>query len=246
MNNLPRQTLRRIIEKYGREICGDGRRCESLLNDLCGSYRREINVLVNAIEERVPLDLLAAGSSMPLEALLKRLKKRLEEHTAMTAEAASWAVDSWALALNITTDAEIEALEKRAKQSTPISNVSDIRRKDSVSKDEAPISNQQKTAQTPVSVPQPKVNPPVLKHPAKTPLPPVFSPKANAPAIQTQTVNASVVPKRRFGFSCGCLAAIILVIISSIVLFFGVPYAIEVMREPQRQNNSEPPRFPVR
>jgi len=30
------------------------------------------------------------------------------------------------------------------------------------------------------------------------------------------------------------------------VLFFGVPYAIETMRETQRERNTEPPRFPVR
>ncbi len=65
MNNLPRQMLRQILAKYGKEICSDARRCQGLLNDLCGSHRREVNVLVNAIEERVPLDLLAGASSMP-------------------------------------------------------------------------------------------------------------------------------------------------------------------------------------
>jgi hypothetical protein len=39
---------------------------------------------------------------------------------------------------------------------------------------------------------------------------------------------------------------VILLAIASVVLFFGVPYAIEVMREPQRERNAEPPRFPVR
>lgn len=118
MNELSRQKLRQIIAKYGKEICSDARRCESLLNDLCGSFRREINVLVNAVDERIPLDLLAARGSMPLEILLKRLKKRLEENTAMTSEAAGWAVDSWALAMNLATDAQIEALEKRERPAT--------------------------------------------------------------------------------------------------------------------------------
>lgn len=68
--------LRQILVKYGKEICSDVRRCQGLLNDLCGSYRREINVLVNAIEERIPLDLLAAANSMPPELLLTRLEKQ--------------------------------------------------------------------------------------------------------------------------------------------------------------------------
>ena len=112
MNNLPRQTLRRILAKHGKEICGDARRCESLLNDLCGAYRREINVLVTAIEERVPLDLLAGNRSMPLELLLTRIEKRLEEQTALTGEAARWAVESWALALDLVAESEIQARRK--------------------------------------------------------------------------------------------------------------------------------------
>ena len=251
MNNLPRQTLRRIIDKYGKEMCGDARRCESLLNDLCGSHRREINVLVNAVEERVPLDLLAAASSMPLEVLLKRLKKRLEEHTAMTVEAASWAVDSWALALNAATDAEIQTLEKRAKQSTPVSNVSDIQPKDSINKDEILISNQTNPAQPPQmipSVPQSKANPPIMRQRTQTPtpLPQVFPTTNNSPMVQPQTTNPPVIRKRRFGLLHGCFLGIVLLIVSLIVIFLGIPYAIEVMRETQRERNNEPPRFPVR
>ena len=108
MYELPRQMLRKIVVKYGKEICSNSRRCEGLLNDLCGSYRREINVLVIAIDERIPLDLLAGANSISHELLLTRLEKRLEEQTALTAEAARWAVESWALALGFTTDVEIE------------------------------------------------------------------------------------------------------------------------------------------
>jgi len=80
MNNVPRQTLRRIFAKYGNDLCSNARRCEGLLKDLCGEYRREINVLTNAIDERIPLDLLAARNSMPRELLLTRLAKRLKDN----------------------------------------------------------------------------------------------------------------------------------------------------------------------
>lgn len=248
--------LRRILAKYGNEVCSDARRCENLLKDLCGSYRREVNVLVNAIEERVPLDLLAARRSTPLELLLTRLEKRLEEQTAMTAEAASWAVESWALALNIATDAEIEAREKRAKSSPPFSNAETIQPNDSG--DNGVISNKNRSnpvqppkAQT--SAPQSRINPPpVIRQPTKipSPLPPVFAPTNNPPAasppIQTQPATPPSVSGKRFGLFRGCLLVIFLLIVSSIVLFLGVPYAIEVMRETQRERNNEPPRFPVR
>ena len=51
---------------------------------------------------------------------------------------------------------------------------------------------------------------------------------------------------RSFGFFRGCLIMVFLLAAISVALVFGVPYAIEVMRETQRQRNSEPPRFPVR
>jgi len=257
MNNLPRQMLRRILAKNGKEICSNARRCENLLKDLCGSYRREINVLVNAIEERVPLDLLAANRSTPTELLLTRLEKRLEEQTALTAEAARWAVESWALALKVVTDAEIEARENRAKPSPSFPNAATIQSRDSaddnisnVNRDNTfqPSPKSQKTA------PQPQViQPPIIRQPTKipSPLPPVFSPKNNnppaaSPPTQNLPTNSPVIARKGFGLFRGCLLVIFLLVVSSIVLFLGVPYAIEVMRETQRERNDEPPRFPVR
>lgn len=247
--------LRRILDKYGNAVCGDAKRCENLLMDLCGAHRREINVLVNAIEERVPLDLLAGSRSMPLELLLTRLENRLEEQTATTAEAASWAVESWALALNLATEAQIESREKREKTLPPASNAArTIQPPDSA--DSGAISNVNR--RNPVQPPptpaqQSRVNPPpVIRQPIKkpAPLPPVFSPTSNAPAaappIQPQRVNPPPVSAKGFGFFRSCLFVIFLIAVASVALFFGVPYAIEVMRETQRERNSEPPRFPVR
>jgi hypothetical protein len=90
------------------------------LRDLCGAHRREINILLGALRERVPLDLLAARNSVPVELLLTRLSKRLEDHLALTEEAARWAIDSWALALGIVSDAELEEMSRRrAAGATP-------------------------------------------------------------------------------------------------------------------------------
>jgi hypothetical protein len=113
MNDAPRRTLRELVARHGPGLCSDARRCEGLLRDLCGEHRREINILVAALRERVPLDLLAGRNSVPTGLLLTRLSKRLEEHLALTEEAARWAVDSWALALGVISDAEEKAIKSR-------------------------------------------------------------------------------------------------------------------------------------
>ncbi|HEX7174027.1 MAG TPA: hypothetical protein VF240_01915 [Pyrinomonadaceae bacterium] len=113
MSDVPRQTLRDLVARHGPGLCSDARRCEGLLRDLCGAHRREINILISALKQHVPLDLLAAQGSMPRGLLLARLARRLEEQLALTAEAARWAVDSWALALGVVTDAELQDRQRQ-------------------------------------------------------------------------------------------------------------------------------------
>ncbi len=103
MNDEPRQKLRELIVEYGRTLCNDPRRCEALLKDHCGNHKREIFVLVSALKKKVADDLLKSSSSVPQAIVMGRLRKRLEDELAMTAEAAHWAVESWALALGFIT-----------------------------------------------------------------------------------------------------------------------------------------------
>jgi parallel beta-helix repeat protein len=114
MNDLPRQKLREIVARHGRSIIEDTRRCEGLLRDYCGKYRREVSVLVMALEERVAEDMLAApASTTPREVLLARLSERLCDHLALAEPAARWAVESWALALELISNDELAAIEQR-------------------------------------------------------------------------------------------------------------------------------------
>src|SRR5829696_288675 len=119
MNDAPRQTLRELIARHGPGLCSDARRCEGLLRDLCGEHRREINILVGALRERVPLDLLAGRNSAPTGLLLSRLARRLEDQLALTADASRWAVDSWALALGIVSDVELGEMKGRRDEAAP-------------------------------------------------------------------------------------------------------------------------------
>lgn len=252
--------LCRILAKHGKEICTDARRCEGLLNDLCGSYRREINVLVNALEERIPLDLMAANSSMPLELLLTRLEKRLEDQLGLTAEAARWAVESWALALNVVTEIEIQQrLRKRVNSGEQISETEKIQPKDSNSGKTSNLNRSAPPAAPPLppppnaqrTIPGPQAKPPPARNqPGKMPVPapPVLIPANNQPVNQPQiqTPNPAPPRKRSFGIIRGCLIMFFLLIISTVLLFFGAPYAIKVMRETQQERDSESPRFPSR
>lgn len=256
MNNLPRQMLRRIINKHGKNICDDARRCEGLLNDLCGAHRREINVLVNAIEERVPLDLLAGNKTLASELLLTRLEKRLEDQQGLTAEAARWAVESWALALDIVADAEIDERQRKRAETAN----AETRNPPEPPKRSANNEGLNRSAANSAPLPKPPASPPVAAPPInrqsvglprnapagaspatrRPPQPPLVNPQPQPPT-RTTTVF-----KSRFGVMRGCLVIAFLLAAASIVLFLGVPYAIEVMRETQREKNSEPPRFPTR
>jgi nitrous oxidase accessory protein NosD len=108
MNPVPQQKLQEIVARHGPGIVYDARRCEGLLRDYAGAYRREIAVLVSAIEERVAADLLVR-SSTPRQVLFAKLAQRLHDNVAMDENAAVWAVHSWALALGVASSAEIAA-----------------------------------------------------------------------------------------------------------------------------------------
>jgi LppX_LprAFG lipoprotein len=101
MNDIPRQKLREIIAAYGTSVLDEPRRVEGLLRDLCGEYRAEISVLVGALRERVPNDLLSSAGAMPTQVMSAQLAKRLRDDLALSGEAANWGVESWVLALGL-------------------------------------------------------------------------------------------------------------------------------------------------
>lgn len=260
MNDSPRQILRRILAKHGKEIAGNAERCKGLLNDLCGAYRREINILVTAVEERIPLDLLAAARSIPTALLLTRLEKRLADQTGLTLESARWSVESWALALGVATDAEIA--DRESKQSNlPTAKTDAARSAQDESKNgrfDLPVTNAFDDKQPPKTQgnrPSAKTAPHINRQPAKTPFPtspPVHLPVNNQPTIpptkmnHQPTPNQPTVSKTRSWLFRGCLLFFFMLIVSFVLLIFIAPYALETMRETQRERQNEPPRFPVR
>ena len=98
---LAREALIVIIRDYGRMLGEDARRCEALLKDFCPDGRAQVHLLVIAARAGVPKQLMSSAAGSSRELLVARLARTLEEDFAVTAEAARWAVDCWALALGV-------------------------------------------------------------------------------------------------------------------------------------------------
>jgi hypothetical protein len=101
MRDAARESLRQLVMEYGRSICEDPLRCRSLLLDVCGEYRREINVLMAVLEEHVVADLLALPASVPRDLFLARLTRRVCENRGLAQEVARWGVQAWVFALGL-------------------------------------------------------------------------------------------------------------------------------------------------
>ncbi len=101
MNDIPRHKLQYIITQYGRAICDEPKRCEALLRDLCPEYKREINVLIIALKEKVAADLMTASDAIPKEVQLARFTKRLYDNLGIAEEFVQWAVEAWDLAWSV-------------------------------------------------------------------------------------------------------------------------------------------------
>lgn len=271
MNPQPRHTLERIIARKGRQICDSPKQLEALLRDLCGAYRREINILVGALEERVATDLIANSRTVPRNVLLVQLAKRLQDNLAYTPEAAHWAVDSWAVALGILTEAEFQERERQAAASDAL-NRSEVFNK--------PAPPSAPTLQN-VPTPQPSPQPPPRKPPAPpsttatkraTPQPTTRQPASSSRTQPVATPHVArspqlrkpdslwslifakrpaaplpqtpVAPKRsRRGLKLfGCFISIVLFVMLVVGAIFVVPAIISILHEENSRPSINDPR----
>jgi len=255
MNDLPRHTLSRIIAERGRGICDAPKRVEALLRDLCGAYRREINIITGALDERVAADLIAATNSVPRDVLLARLAARLRDNLAYTPEAALWGVETWAVALGILSEAEIKAHAQAESAEASRNNPPPVR----VPKPTAanPASDSSRTVQpqreTTFAPPQqtslsPKTNlpPPLARSPAPAPRrTPTMSPNVIVPEPPQLDISPSLPSGRtpRRGLTLrGCLIGVVLAIVLIVAAVFVVPAIIMLLREEQAQPSVNDPR----
>lgn len=113
MNEAPREKLKEILSKNGESLLEDPGRCEGLLRDHCGPHRREISALVNAMQERVPVELKGSWqTAMTPEAMRARLVQRLEDQRGLAPDVANWAVDAWSYALGVDLGRKSDPIKK--------------------------------------------------------------------------------------------------------------------------------------
>lgn len=102
MNDIVRQKLCELVRSMEPGLLDQPQRLRGILSDECPGCRREVNVLLTALQHRVAADLQTRSANLPWAIQAARLVKRLVEDAALSEDAARWAVDSWGLALGAT------------------------------------------------------------------------------------------------------------------------------------------------
>ena len=100
MSNTPRDVLIEMVARYGEPLLSSPLRCDGLLKDYCGEYRREIFVLTSCL--RVGLvEQMRRQSGPSIKLICARLALKLEQNLAISSDVAKWGVESWAVALGL-------------------------------------------------------------------------------------------------------------------------------------------------
>lgn len=115
MDDLAQQQLIQLIARYGQSVCDDVQRCEALLRDYYGGQKKEVSLLVNALKEQVPKEIISSAGKMPPAVLHTRLVRKLEDNLCMTASAAQWAVETWSKALGVEIAGEQDSAPSRTQ-----------------------------------------------------------------------------------------------------------------------------------
>ncbi len=103
LNEQPRKQLHFILVQYGQSVCQDAKRCEALIRDLCPEHELERNLLITALKAGVPQALLNSSAQVAIELTIKTHAHRLHLQLGLAEHFAQWAVESWALSLNMLT-----------------------------------------------------------------------------------------------------------------------------------------------
>ena len=96
-SGAPQRALRQLLTDYGPALLEDPTRVHALLADLSGSCFRERFLLVHALREHIPAELLVQHLDDTDQ--LQQLSQRFQRRYGFSSEAARWAIESWSLTL---------------------------------------------------------------------------------------------------------------------------------------------------
>lgn len=109
MHAMPREKLGQIVQRFGKEVSLDPRRCEALLRDLCGSCRKEIFALTSAVREGIPAA-LCEKQDRPIKAIIAHHSTCLHENLGISQDLCAWTVETWAIALGVASPEDLRSL----------------------------------------------------------------------------------------------------------------------------------------
>ena len=92
MNDLPRQKLRELIAEQGQQLCDDHKSCRTLLRQRCPDHRKEVTLLVDALQEGVADELRTAPAGQSVEPVVTRLVAVLQDDLDLSAGDARGAI----------------------------------------------------------------------------------------------------------------------------------------------------------
>lgn len=98
MNEVVAETLKKLIEEYGLALSNNRIKLQGLLMDLCGENRKEIKLLITALQENVVLNLENYNDKIE-EDVFFRIVNNLCDEAGIIKEGAQWTVETWANAL---------------------------------------------------------------------------------------------------------------------------------------------------
>jgi hypothetical protein len=101
MNDLPQEKLNQLLATYSNQLCEEPQRCEALLRDTFPEYPRQVSLLVNALKQGIPPELMASHNKVPLEVTRSRLIRKLVDNLFVQEQAAEWVVNAWSEALGL-------------------------------------------------------------------------------------------------------------------------------------------------
>jgi len=106
MNDNVRHTLTQMMQRPEADRLLELRRFEGMLKDLCPGDRAESHILLCGLKAGLPRKLRAGEAGGNLDSLLTRLVEELGERFALEPFAAGWAVEAWAVALEVMPEEE--------------------------------------------------------------------------------------------------------------------------------------------